>query len=51
MTAQQGMPSSAPNPGTAQLPSHWCTDLVGAHAAAGNHDAASMRRPTQKKES
>ena len=26
-------------------------DLVGAHAAANNHDAASMQRPTEYKES
>jgi len=51
MTAQQGMPSSAPIQAPRRCQAIRCPHLVGAHAAAGNHDATSMRRPTQKKES
>jgi hypothetical protein len=42
---------TGPNHTLRRCPLHWCTDLAATHVDASNYDAASMRRPTENKES
>ena len=51
LTSQQPMPTPGPNRAPRPCPAIRCTDLAGAHAAASNHDAASMRLHIANKES
>jgi hypothetical protein len=51
MTAQQTMPTPGPNHAPRRPRALRCTDPVGAHHPASNHDTTSMRCPTENKES
>ena len=51
LSSQQPMPQPRPNRALRPCPAIWCTHLAGARAAASNQDTASMRRPTENKES
>jgi len=51
LTSPQPMPTPGPNRAPRPCPAIRCTDLAGAHAAASNHYAASMRRHIATKES
>lgn len=51
MTAKQAMPPLGPDQAMRRRQAVRCADLVGAHVAASNQDAAWKRRPTRIKES